>query len=210
MHSSRLSLFYPILILGQWIVEDYELTYKFIAALFVGIFSVQVFRVSNSLSGNDDLARLAACYTVFSPQLTYFGSQYSKNLLGVVLFLWLFQYISKSHYLKAGILLVINFFGHKLTAGISVIALLAQLFLKKIERRHLILIGSVIGTIVVILSALPVIFGADDLKREGMGLTTVFHWPSWTYINTFGELLSGVWKIDVVFCNLLFLHPVSS
>lgn len=218
MHSSRLSLFYPLLLFGQWIIQDYELTYKVIAALLVGLFTIQVFRLTPILSSNQNASYFAAAYTIFSPQLTYFGAQYSKNLLGLILFLWLLQNVAKSKHVRTGFLLLVNLFCHKLTAGLSILFLLFRLAVKKTQPKHLILLGLASATILVISIGLPIVMDLSDFKREGMGLTTAFNWPSLTYISTFGALMDFTWIIDVVICNsllfiaifLLFRAPTSN
>lgn len=205
MHSSRISLFYPLLLTIQWFVDHYELTYKLTAALLAGLFSFQMYRTARALNTNSNLAYLSAGYCMVSPQLTYFAAQYSKNLLGAIFFLWLIQVLASPGYVKKGALLLVNLFIHKLTAGISVLAVLLQPAAGYIRKKHIIFIGVASAAAVLVVWITPVLFDLQDLHREGMGLTTTFSWPSLTFVQTFGDLLDGPWLVDVIICNTLFI-----
>lgn len=204
MHSSRLSLFYPFLLSLQYLVSDYELAYKLSAALLTGIFSLQIFYTARSLNPNFGMAHLAAGYTMVSPQLTYFAAQYSKNLLGAVCLLWLLRALDGNGQLKKGLIVVVNLFAHKLTAGLSFVLILLQLIAKRLHKKYLIFIGTGLAILLGLMWALPALFSLKDFHRTGMGLTTVFAWPSLTLINSFEGLINSAWLIDIIICNLLF------
>ena len=87
MHSSRSSIFYPLLLFFKFLIVDYESTYKITSAFIVACFSLAFFRTAWYLSKKSNVAYIMGAYTLLSFQLTYFGAQYPKNLLGVVLFL---------------------------------------------------------------------------------------------------------------------------
>lgn len=204
MHSSRLSLFYPILLLIQLIVNNYELTYKITSALLVGSFTLQMFLTAKALNKSTNLAYLVASYTLFSPQLTYFASQYSKNLLGVIFLLWMIQATINKRYIGASLLLLSNFFIHKLTAGLSVFFVLLKIASSKINKK-VIITTTLTGLILILtLWAIPIILDLKDFHREGFGLSSKFNWPSYRFIKDFKGLLDFPWMLDIILSNVCF------
>ncbi|WP_258102193.1 hypothetical protein [Marinoscillum pacificum] len=121
MHSSRVSLFYPLLLAVQFLNGNYELTYKMASSILVGGFSLQLFRTAKSLAPESNFYYLIGAYTLFSPQLTYFGAQFAKNLMGVVFFLLLVEYAVRSRWFRVLVIGVMNLFVHKMTAGLSIV-----------------------------------------------------------------------------------------
>jgi hypothetical protein len=117
----------------HFFINNYELTYQVVSAFMVGCFSLSIFSVSKALNPKSDMAYVIAGLTLISPQLTYFGAQYVKNLMGVVVFLWLFVYLIKSEHVKAGVLFLINLLVRKLTAGLSILVGGSFIFIRIIK-----------------------------------------------------------------------------
>ena len=115
MHSQDLSLIYPYMLLFKAFIADYVLAYKAGAAFLAALFSLSVFALAYKLSGRRYAPALVlGAFTLFSPELTYFAAQYPKNLLGLLFLLWL-MYVADNWKL-ALLLLLLGFFGHRMTA----------------------------------------------------------------------------------------------
>ncbi|MFN0176926.1 MAG: hypothetical protein ACKVU0_19955 [Saprospiraceae bacterium] len=123
MHSPEASLIYPYLRLFYWITGDYVLAMKAGAAVLCGIFTLLLCCRSQSLP-------LLGAWSLFSPQLTYFAAQYPKNLLGLVFFMAFVRSLDwavskqRAWAMLPIFLLVINYFGHRMMFGLSVLYLL--------------------------------------------------------------------------------------
>jgi hypothetical protein len=126
MHSPETSLIYPYMLSIHWFLGDYILTYKLTAASLSGIFTLLIIALTYLWSENKKpetrlyLPILMGFWTVFSPHLTYFAAQYPKNLLGINLFLG-FVYFFPRNYICSLFLLLLNFFGHRLTFSLSLV-----------------------------------------------------------------------------------------
>lgn len=203
MHSNRISLFYPLLLGWYYLIQDYELVYQLVSALIVGAFSLQLFRTANSLNGASDSKYFIAAYTLFSSQLTFVGSQFPKNLLGVVVLLVLVEYLIKSKYLKAGIVTLLGFFIHKMTAGLSIVLLiffpLAKL-LKPYAHYLFILAIASIGILIVF----PDLLLSFNFGREGFGFGRPV-WHGGEFIKLLSESITTLWIGEIVFAHILFL-----
>jgi hypothetical protein len=203
MHSNRISLFYPLLLGWYYLLQDYELVYQLVSALIVGAFSLQLFRTANSLNSASDSKYLIAAYTLFSPHLTFVGSQFPKNLLGVVVLLVLVEYLIKSKYLKAGMAVLVGFFVHKMTAGLSIVLLvffpLAKLLKQYIPYLFMLVIASV-GVLILF----PDLIQSLSFGRDGFGFGRPV-WHGWEFIKLLNESITGIWIGEIVFAHLLFL-----
>ena len=123
IHSPEASLIYPYLRLFYWMVGDYVVAMKLAAAVLCGVFTLLLCRRGPNLP-------LLGAWSLFSPQLTYFAAQYPKNLLGLVLFVAFVRVLdwaaskSRAWLAAPGLLLIINYFGHRMMFGLAVIYLL--------------------------------------------------------------------------------------
>lgn len=87
MHSSDLSLIYPLMYGVHALVGDYELAFKVCAAALATAFGIATYHLVSKTTNSTILALLAIAYSTFSPHLSYFAAQYPKNLLGLILFI---------------------------------------------------------------------------------------------------------------------------
>lgn len=205
MHSSRHSLYYPLLILFHFFIDNYELTYQVVSASLVACFSLTVFHTSKALNPKSDMGYVVAALTLISPQLTFFGAQYAKNLMGVVCFLWLFIFLIKTQYFKVGLLFIINLFVHKLTAGLSIIITGLVIVLRKYKVQHLKILWLMLIISAVVVWVVLLLFGFDEFERKGFALNLIPSWPSSSFINEFSDVLTPLWYTEVVFLNFLFV-----
>jgi hypothetical protein len=133
MHSPEASLIYPYLRLFYWMAGDYVLAMKLAAAVLCGVFTLLLCRKGPNLP-------LLGAWSMFSPQLTYFAAQYPKNLLGLVLFVAFVRVLDwtaskpRAWLAAPGLLLIVNYFGHRMMFGLAVVYLLLWIGFRFKER----------------------------------------------------------------------------
>lgn len=227
MHAPEGSLIYPYLRLFYWFSGDYVWGLKFGVAVLCGIWTALLFALPRARMAG----LLLASWSVFSPHLTYFAAQYPKNLFGMALFLALvaaWERGGKKRALYTAILLVLNYFGHRLTFGLSVLFLLLQFFwengasgkqwLSTVFRAKFSIISRKNGWIVGVAMAAIVWAG---LKIPGLAhwmdiarLRGVLVWPPqfapWSFFSQFGmERIGAWWAVEVVLVTLLWLSTLT-
>ncbi len=135
LHSKDYSLIYPFLKISNWFCGGYILSLKLFSALVVGGVTLLLYLIAKRWSGSIYLAIFVGSISVFSPHLTYFSAQYSKNLLGFLLFLIFVYSISGKRKWIKGALLLLNFFSHKMTFGLTMIFGFLMLLFKKLTKK---------------------------------------------------------------------------
>ena len=205
MHSPDVSLIYPLMASVNFFVEDYLSSYKISAAILTSFFVVIVFFLSHQWSKNIALSIYLASFALFSPQLTYFAAQYPKNLLGVVLFLaFLWSLSSKWTTVTIGLLLV-NYFGHRLSFGMALIVLLLYLLVDRFSWRQLLQAALVIVVILLIGWNLPGVLHWTDRTRFEALLTQEMHFSPWSFVQEFGmHRLTYTWIFEIAVACLIF------
>ena len=214
MHSSDASLIYPLMLGLQFIFKDYVLSYKITTTLlsttFTGLVFIFVWKKTNAQSW----AFLAAAFTVFSPQLTFFAAQYPKNLLGLVLFLGFLMSLAQRKWIWIVILLILNYFGHRMTMGLCLVLGATYLFFNLLQNTQerfkwdhkSWLIGLSLLGLIALSFILPGLLNLADVERlEGLlGKQAHFSTYSFWQIMEEGNRLSIFWKGELVLTNLLF------
>jgi len=199
------SFIYPLLILTQIITNDYILSLKIVSCILAGAFSVSLFLLSLKWSKNLKTAVVLGCFTIFSPHLTYFTAQYLKNLLGVVLFLWLLYSIDSKVKFLSLILLVINFFGHRVTALLSFIALLVNYLFLRLSRYSAVIVTLFLFMFLLVGPLLPGILNTFDIERFQGVFASYPQFAPYSFIKTFGvELISIHWFIEIIVVCAIF------
>ena len=204
MHSPDNSLIYPLLRLFYSFNGDYVGSYQLLAATLAGSFTFAIFLVAFRWSGRATVAVLLGSISLFSPHLTYFTAQYPKNLLGLVLFLLLLAVWERRPRGLAWGLLLVNYFGHKLTFGLSVLWSLIWSINKKIPWQWL--VGLALGLL--ILTGLSVWFkafpGWVDLERFSGMFQLSPNWAPYAFLTTFGKPISLWWTGELIWTSALF------
>jgi len=208
MHSSDYSLIYPLMFVIQWLTGDYVLTYKITSALLCALFTLAVSVFVLRYSKNKTLSLMAGAFTVFSPQLTFFVSQYPKNLLGVdmlILYMAFFRHRYKA--LPAG-LFILNLFGHRVTFILSVVFTICM-FLSQKHLKWLLygFLGIVtLGTITVLI---PGLINLHDFERFSGEFSLTPQFAPLSFINEFtNEKLTMLWKAEIMFAVLFYAFSV--
>ena len=203
MHANRISLFYPLLLSWYYLLHDYEQVYQVVSALIVGAFSLQLFRTAHSLNNDSDSKYLIAVYTLFSPHLTFVGSQFPKNLLGVFVLLILIEYLIKAKYIKASIATLLGCFIHKMTAGLSII-LFALFPLAKFLKQYLSYLFMIAIASIGIVLIFHDIIQSFKFGRDGFGFGKPV-WQGGEFINLLSESITTLWISEIAFTYILFL-----
>ena len=114
LHSPRLNIIYPLLISLQFLFQDYIISYKVLSSLALSSLIVAVYHFVYQQANQKAISILISLIFLVSPVLIYFSAQFTKNLIGIVIFLWCIYSISKRNLWLTIVLLVCLYFSHKL------------------------------------------------------------------------------------------------
>lgn len=206
MHSSDLSLIYPLIISLKWITNNYELSFKITSAILAGGFSVCMFHLANKWSKNIFVAIFIGSFTLFSPHLTYFTSQYAKNLLGVIFFLLFLSSIDATKKRIPIALLILNIFGHRVTLVLSVLFGGLHLFLKKSSLKVLIVSGVIASIFIALSIFIPGILNLSDIERFNNEFSNQLQFAPASFLKSFEDLINNYWSFEIYFvCAIYFI-----
>lgn len=215
MHSPEASLIYPYLRLFYWMTGDYVLAMKAGTAILAGAFSASVFWLSQGPTRKLPFtfcSLLLGAWSLFSPHLTYFAAQYPKNLLGVVLLVVFVGSLSKIKVQKLStwvfpvILLLINYFGHRLTFSLAAVYLIfwlvfqykSSLFGKLFSLKNLLYACVALGFFFAVGQIFPGLFHFADFGRLDGVLALPPQFAPYSFVSQFGlERISGWWLLEV-------------
>lgn len=199
------SLVYPLMIMIQLITDDYILSYKLLTCVLAGGFTMSMFLLAVKWSGNISSALIVGSLCVFSPQLTWFAAQYPKNLLGIVFLIWLLYYIDSKHWTVLLALLVLNFFGHRATALLAFMSLLAYASLRRLTRFIPYIVIFFILTFAAAGFFLPGLLNILDAGRLKGILSGGVQFAPYSFIREFGtDLLSPWWIAEIIASTVIF------
>jgi hypothetical protein len=203
------SLIYPLLIAVQVVAQNYILSFKIVVCALAALFSVSLFLLSLRWSDNNSASLIPASISLFSPHLTYFAAQYPKNLLGVIFFMWLLYTLDSRIKFLPLALLIVNFFGHRVTAVLSFVVLFLHHTVFKLKRSLLLVVITFIAIFCAAAFWVPGILNWFDAERfSGIFSATPVFAP-YAFIQTFGhELISPFWLAEIVALSLLFVFSI--
>ncbi|MEM7105523.1 MAG: hypothetical protein AAF502_20465 [Bacteroidota bacterium] len=197
MHSPDNALVYPLLRLVYWICGDYVLSFKLVAAILSGTLTIVFFLLGRSWGKSFGLGVLLAAITIFSPHLTYFAAQFPKNLLGLILFGFLLHTWRWPITIPGLLTLILGFFGHKLTFGLSLIYVFLYLVFTSMPMKWIMisLIGVSIGLAAFLFSGGPELLKLGG-RFDGL-IADNLHWAPASFLQDFGSLVSPYWQIEI-------------
>ena len=137
LHSSRYNIIYPILILFSWLFNNQELAYKITTIIAFSAFTPLLFLLLLNWTNRFNNSLIFAFIALINPQLIYFASQFTKNLIALDFFLVLLLFLTKKKYILSFITLVIIAFSHKLILVISVIYIIIHYGLPYLEKNRI-------------------------------------------------------------------------
>ncbi len=121
LHTARVSILYPLLQVIQWFTQDYILSYKVLSSIIISIIPVLFFFIGKKISSSFYWGLVLGAFMIFSPHLTFFGSQYLKNTLGIVFLLLTLQSLLERKIILSILCVILSFLTHKLTGGLSIV-----------------------------------------------------------------------------------------
>lgn len=198
------SLIYPLMIGVQLIIKNYILAYKITVSLLASTFCVLAYLLSLKWSGRNAVALIVGSFFLFSPHLTYFAAQYPKNLLGVILFTVLLYGSDARLKVIPLLLLALNFFGHRVTAIVSLAYMILSAAMKRMPGRMAVMLLVFLFVFVVAGFFLPGILNFFDSERLQGIFSYHPQFAPYAFVSTFGDLISLWWLAEIVFCCLVF------
>lgn len=199
------SLIYALMISVQLFTGDYILMYKATAAILASAFCMLAYLLSLKWSGRNAVALIVGCFCLFSPHLTYFSAQYPKNLLGVIFFLMLLYGADAKLKVIPLLLLALNFFGHRVTAVLSLAYMILYAAMKRMPGRIAVMLILFLFVFVVAGFFLPGILNFFDSERLQGIFSKHPQFAPYAFVSTFGpDLISSWWLAEIVFCCLVF------
>ena len=125
-----------------------------------------------------------------------------------MLFLFLLAALFQKKYVIAVILFVANLFVHKMTAGLSIIAGFLILLYRKLSLKVVVAGVIAISVTLLIIFSLPFIINIEDLSGRGLIFSAKLHWPSYSFLRDFKETIDPIWKVEIIFANLLLIAAI--
>lgn len=219
MHSPEASLIYPLMRGVYALSEDYILAYKLTAALLAGLFTAAAAVFAYRRLGHAHGAALIGAWMLFSPMLTWFSTQYPKNLLGLTFLIvfWILALERDRRFLPGALAaLAACFFSHKLAFGLAIASVAAyglSLLMGKIPLRIAFVFG--LMTLLIIMQLL-MLTKTDSLlqwvewERFGGELRTRLQFSWWSYWSEGSEAgRLGWWaKIELLLMLPTFILPL--
>jgi hypothetical protein len=206
MHSPDLSLIYPLIIGVKWISTNYELSFKITSALLAGGFSAGMFYLVNKWSKDIVVAIFIGSFTLYSPHLTYFTSQYAKNLLGVIFFLLFLSSLDAKKIRIPIAYLLLNVFGHRISLVLSLFFGSLYLFFKKSSAKVLIISGVIVSAFIAIGVFIPGILNLFDAERFNNEFSNQFQFAPASFLISFNGLINNYWILEIYFvCVIYFI-----
>lgn len=206
MDVADTSLIYPLMIGVQLLTGNYILMYKVTAALLASALCMLMYLLSLKWSGRNAVALMVGSFCLFSPHLTYFAAQYPKNLLGVIFFMMLLYQADAKLKVIPLLLLALNFFGHRVTAVLSLAYMILYAAMKRMPGRIAAMLILFLFVFVVAGFFLPGILNFFDSERLQGIFSKYPQFAPYAFVRTFGrDLISPWWLAEIIFCCLVFV-----
>jgi len=162
MQSPDFSLVYPYLLSFRLLIANDVLAYKVAVGSLTMMFAFTGFLLAYKTTGKFCLGLLAIALATFSPTLTFFSTQFVKNLQGIIVLLWFIYFFVKGNKKMVIIFLVLSFFTHRVVAAISIIVFIAYIIQSRFNWK----IIAALAIFLIMASLLaPGIFHISDLQR---------------------------------------------
>jgi hypothetical protein len=163
---------------------------------------------------------LLAAWSVFSPHLSYFAAQYPKNLLGMVLFAALILAVERGGKHRVWLmffLLILNYFGHRMTFGLALAYLLLRVIFENRQtlvrwiyrRQTLWLLAGFVMLVFVAGMCVPGLAHLADFQRLQGTFSMTPQWAPWSFFTGFGsDKISHWWRFELISVLLLLLIKI--
>ena len=205
MHSEEWTLLYPLLYL-LCLIFEYIAAIKILSSFIAAFFTLALALISYQNSKSLLVSSFIISLTLFSPELTYFTSQWPKNLLGIDLLLFMLLFLTKRQFKWAFLFVVLGFFGHRLTAALSIF-LFAGWYLFDYLNVKTIGIGIIaIFITLAIIQFFPGLLSIYDFQRltDLIGQSLII--PPLEFLKLFGTYkISIFWQVEIWVYFLAFI-----
>lgn len=198
MHSSDLSLIYPLMLLLYKVTGSYILSYKITASLLAGAVCGLTGATTYHWSKRKSVALLVSALLFYSPHLSYVAAQYPKNLLGVCFFLLLCILGDIKRWYILLPLLLLNFFGHRMTAVLAFLYTISLFIIEFKYAKQLLLIAGSFLLLFIVSMHIPGILSPLDFERFQGILSPTFQYPYTAFLQSFGvHAVDPLWKTEL-------------
>lgn len=205
MHSPEWNLFYPFLIVADWFFTDSVTAVKFLSASLTVLLMYAFYLLAIQLKIRFEYILLLLALLLFSPELTYFASQWPKNLLGIIVYVLLLTALVKRSWYFIIALLIVSFFAHRMAAVLGLITVALWIFNKKINLRLKIGIVTLGLLSLGIFHFVPGLISFYDFERFNSLLSTQLQLPHLSFFHLFEtEKTSIWWRMEMILSILFF------
>lgn len=210
MHSPDISTIYPLLLLIVKLSGNYILSFKVTAAITAGLVSTSIFLLAHKLSNSVKASIIVASLSLFSPTLTFFTSQFPKNLLGLSFLFFFIYFFMHKRILWYVIFGVLAFITHRLAAGLLFI-FIALWLLFYLKQKHLIYLAIPIVFGIIASQIFPGIIHLADIERFNGLFSFRPQIATLSFIQLLGtSKFTSLWYIELILFTLLPLIAMFS
>ena len=195
LHSERLNIIYPLLILIQYITHDYILSYKVLSILSFSVYVTLIYVFTRSQTKEIISSFLFFFIFLSSPHLIYFSSQFTKNLIGLIFFIFLLLLLEKDKKIVIVITFILLYFSHKLMFGCSIIFVTHYYLHKYIHSKSLRIVFLLIPSFLFYIAC--ILFKKEMLAN--------WHIPSLSFIASHKQIFTTHWLLFIIGSFFLFL-----
>ncbi|QSE99178.1 hypothetical protein [Fulvivirga lutea] len=197
MHSEEWTLFYPLLMFIS-LIFDYVIAVKIVSSLLAATLTLGLILLAYSKTNSIYLALFIATWSIASPELTYFAAQWPKNLLGLNLLVYMLLFLTKNQWKWALLFLILSFFGHRLTAVISLVAVVGWYVIPHLNVKVILISTLGLLLILAVLHFAPGLLSFYDIERLNALFGKDIILPPNEFISILGfEKVSIVWKSEL-------------
>jgi len=196
LHAQRLNIIYPLLIAIQFFLHDYELSYKVLTFIALASFVSTTYLLVRAQKKTPIFALCVTLVVWSNPQLMYFSSQFTKNLIAFSFFNLLLIALQQDQKVKAVIACLFLLFSHKLMLGCGLLYAVHYYSGRFIEKYNYLRL--------LFLVAPTILFTAlCFFLKEGM--LAEWHVPTYSFLTSHAQVLSTHWKVVIIASLLLVL-----
>ncbi|NQX82490.1 MAG: hypothetical protein HRT66_10920 [Flavobacteriaceae bacterium] len=203
MHSEEWTIMYPFLYVFVKIF-GYVKGLKIAAAFISSLFILSISKLTYSVSKHKLITILIASWFCFSTELSYFAAQWLKNLLGIVVFIFLWNYLIKKDNKYIIIFFILSLFSHRSIAILSIV--LMFLWYINLKFKHLLIASTLLLVVLVLLNIIPGMLNIYDIDR----LSGMFNYNISVAPHSFIKLLkpeniSFLWTSELYFSYFIWI-----
>jgi len=195
LHAQRLNVIYPLLIGIQFFLNDYELSYKVLTIIALASFVSTSYLLVKQQKPTV-YALMLALVVWSNPQLIYFSSQFTKNLIAFSFFNVFLIALKQDQKVKAFFICLFLLFSHKLMFGCGLLYAIYYYSYTFVRKHFYLRLFSLIAPCA--LFSMLCFF----LKKDVLGK---WHVPSFSFLTTHAQVLSTHWKVFIIASLLLVL-----